>query len=105
MNTPTTGHHYINAAGESIFTNGAGIYSPDPLCVPLWRLPPRRAEPGKELAAPELSEAPVAADTNLYHVPVDDEPVWLVQIDIAAWRRRGWLWRLVASIVVRRLSR
>jgi hypothetical protein len=60
-------------------------------------------EKGVTIAPP----ATVIANQALYEAPTaaQDEPVLLggvtATLDIAVWRRR-WLWRLVASLVVRR---
>ena len=99
MNTPpAAGHHYTNSDGESIFTNSTALYSPDPLCVPLWRLPPRPAKSGKELVPQSLIEDPAAIE--LGQSAPTPEPLLEAHIDLLVFRTR-WFWRVLARVVVR----
>ena len=62
-------------------------------------------KPGSTEVAPEPLHVPPAAVQGPVVAAVDDEPpALLIQIDLRAWRTR-WFWRLVGSMVVRRLGR
>jgi hypothetical protein len=86
-----------------------------PIRLPLeWYFPTslRAVPPVPVSAAVELPEsqglpaavvAPVAVQ-RLPDAPGEVRPAWQALLDISVWRSR-WLWRLAASLVVKRLSR
>jgi hypothetical protein len=57
-----------------------------------------------DCASTEPDEPPVAVEPPVVAAVVDEPPALLIQIDLRAWRSR-FFWRLVASVVVRRLGR
>ena len=64
--------------------------------------PPEPLEPPTaEIVHAEPYEAPAAVTA---HPEANLVPVWLLHADISVWRTR-WFWRLVASMIVRRLGR
>ena len=65
--------------------------------------PPRKPI-STEVVLPLMPGVPPQVASERPVLPVD-EPAWLIRIDIAAWRRCGWMWRLAASVVMRRLRR
>jgi hypothetical protein len=100
MNThhPVSGP-YFNSAGEYIHSSsGDRVYTlPYGPSEVRWRPPPIAAKPGTVLARTEPYEAPEA-------VPDEPEPALVVHVDLAVFRSRWW-WRVLGSIVVRRLGR
>ena len=73
-----------------------------PLLRPSMLQPAPRKPISTQIVRTDLYEAPTPV---LCPVRSEDEPVWLLRIDVAAWRRKGWFWRLAASVVVRRAKR